>query len=380
MSAWPDQPDDFTRRAEAIGGGPGDFAERRFFGRYLDEILRSGVASGNVEPLRAEAVSATRTDHGWRIALDNRSAIEAKALALAVGNQAPRPIPGFDGAGERYVANPWGQSARSAIERLAADGGTLVIGTGLSMVDLALSLEAAGSNGRIVAVSRRGLVPRAHGEEAGPRSSADLGALPKGNLRALTRWIRRRAGDVGWRAAIDSLRPHSHVLWQALPLDHQRRFLRHARPWWDVHRHRIAPQVGRTIARMIGEGRLEVMAGRICSVGETESGLLVGVRRRGREESEEISADYAINSTGPLHAMSKTEDALLRGLLDAAEIAAEPLDIGIAVDKRSRASGTRRLWALGALAKGRYWEIIAVPDIREQVAAVAEDIAKELGA
>jgi uncharacterized NAD(P)/FAD-binding protein YdhS len=36
------------------------------------------------------------------------------------------------------------------------------------------------------------------------------------------------------------------------------------------------------------------------------------------------------------------------------------------------------LWALGPLTKGRYWEIIAVPDIREQAAAVAEDISKEL--
>ena len=35
---------------------------------------------------------------------------------------------------------------------------------------------------------------------------------------------------------------------------------------------------------------------------------------------------------------------------------------------------------MGPLTKGRYWEIIAVPDIRDQAAAVADDIQRELEA
>jgi uncharacterized NAD(P)/FAD-binding protein YdhS len=71
-------------------------------------------------------------------------------------------------------------------------------------------------------------------------------------------------------------------------------------------------------------------------------------------------------------------DPLLRSLLDARAVQPDHLGIGIAVDERSRAAGAARLWALGGLTKGRYWEIIAVPDIREQAAAVAQDIATEL--
>ena len=218
-----------------------------------------------------------------------------------------------------------------------------------------------------------------------PRSHADfepvpvqLADLPEGSVRELTRWLRRRAAQVGWRAAVDSLRPHSHPLWQGLSPDQQRTFLRHARPWWDVHRHRIAPEVAQIIARLIADGFLEVAAGRITSATGREGGIDVTIRRRGAEAHRTERFAYVFNCTGPLQAISRTRDTLLRGLLDRGEVRADELEMGIAVDARSRAEGSERVWALGPLTKGRYWEIVAVPDIREQAAAVAEDIAREL--
>jgi uncharacterized NAD(P)/FAD-binding protein YdhS len=218
-----------------------------------------------------------------------------------------------------------------------------------------------------------------------PRSHADFDPapvereeLPTGDLRVMWRWLRRRSAAVGWRAAVDSLRPHSHALWQSLDLVQQRRFLRHARPWWDVHRHRIAPQVAQTLVGMIADGRLEVIAGRIAEARDGPSGMQVDIRRRGASAVETFICAYAINCTGPLHAIGRTRDPLLRSLLDAKAIRPDRLGIGIEVGQRSRAAGADRLWALGGLTKGRYWEIIAVPDIREQAAAIAEDIATEL--
>jgi uncharacterized NAD(P)/FAD-binding protein YdhS len=190
------------------------------------------------------------------------------------------------------------------------------------------------------------------------------------------RWLRRRSAEVGWRAAIDSLRPHSHSLWQSLPVDEQRRFLRHARPWWDVHRHRIAPEVAATVARLVGEGRLEIVAGRIESARERDDGIFVEYRRRGWPNVDAREFAYAFNCTGPLHSIDRSKDPLLRSLLDAGQVRPDALGIGLQVGENARAG--ERLWALGPLTKGRYWEIIAVPDIREQAAAVAEDIAREL--
>ena len=377
MSAWAGEPDHFVRRFEREGGDRRGFAERRLYGRYLGEILGGAIGTGKASVVDATAVAADRTDAGWRVRLDNGKTLETSAIVLATGNQEPDALRAFAGVEDRFIGNPWGDRARAAVHNLVESGGdALLIGTGLTMVDLVLSLDAAGHRGRIVAVSRRGQVPRGHADfEPAP---VDADQLPSGSLRGLWRWLRRRSAEVGWRAAVDSLRPHSHPLWQSLDEEQQRRFLRHARPWWDVHRHRIAPQVAATVAGMIADGRLQVLAGRITGARSSGDGLEVDIRRRGAAEPQAMRLDYAFNCTGPLHSMSHTRDPLLRSLLDAGAVRPDHLGIGLDVDESSHAGGAQRLWAMGPLTKGRYWEIIAVPDIREQAAAVADDIAREL--
>jgi uncharacterized NAD(P)/FAD-binding protein YdhS len=375
MSAWAGEPEHFATRFEREGGNRSGFAERRLFARYLADILDEAVASEKTGLVAATATKAVRVG-GWQIKLEDGSAIEAQAVALAIGNQEPESLSGFTGIGERFLRNPWGPEARSAVQDLAVTGdGALIVGTGLTMVDLVLSLDAAGYRGKILALSRRGLIPRSHADfEPAP---VDRDQIPQGSVRDLWRWLRRRAAEVGWRAAVDSLRPHSHPMWQDLDGEQQRRFLRHARPWWDVHRHRIAPEVARTVHNMIAEGRLEIVAGRIISARETENGLEVDFRRRGAGTAQAERFAHAFNCTGPLHSIGRTRDPLLRSLLDAGQVRPDHLGIGLQVDEFSRAG--EHLWALGPLTKGRYWEIIAVPDIREQAAAVADDIQRELG-
>ncbi|WP_310467947.1 FAD/NAD(P)-binding protein [Sphingomonas sp.] len=376
MSAWPDAPGDFADYFVAEGGDARGFAERRLFGRYLRGILDGAVASGHVDVIESSAVAADRGDGGWVVTLDDGRTLAANVLALANGNQPPEPMRGFEAAGPRFIGNPWGSEAKAAVAALAADGGdALVIGTGLTMVDTVLSLAAAGHQGRIVAVSRRGLIPRGHAEFSPAPVAAE--EVPHGDLVALWRWLRRRAGEVGWRAAVDGLRPYSAALWQALDEAQQRRFLRHARPWWDVHRHRIAPEVSAMLRELVAAGRLEIVAGRIGDVRSGDGCLEVAIRRRGRPaQSVYESIAYAFNCTGPLGAIERTRDPLLRGLLDAGLVTPDVHGMGLAIDDRNRAGQMVR--AVGPLTKGRYWEIVAVPDIRGQAAAVAADIAAEL--
>jgi uncharacterized NAD(P)/FAD-binding protein YdhS len=379
MSAWAGEPAHFTRRFETEGGDARGFAERRFFARYVGDILDEAVGSGNTEIIEDFAVKASRGDGTWRVDLRDGGTIEARAVVLAIGNQEPEPLRAFLSAGPRYIRDPWGSEARAAVEDLAATGErALLVGTGLTMVDLALSLDSAGYRGRAVALSRRGQIPRSHADfDPAP---VELDEVPSGTLLGLWRWLRKQSGQVGWRAAIDSLRPHSHALWQGLDGEQQQRFLRHARPWWDVHRHRIAPQVGRTITGMIAGGHLEVMAGRVVTASSTGDALEVDIRKRGASHSQTMRFAYVFNCTGPLHSIGRTREPVLRSLLDRGLLRPDHLGIGLEVDASSRAAGADRLWALGPLTKGRYWEIIAVPDIREQAAAVAEDIARELTA
>ncbi|MEO7603145.1 MAG: FAD/NAD(P)-binding protein [Sphingomicrobium sp.] len=377
MSAFADDPDHFLRRFEAIGGKRDGFAERRFYGAYLGDILREAQDSGKAIPVAGEAVGAERRDGIWEAALADGRRLRSRALVLAIGNEAPGGLAALDRAGDRYVRNPWGSEAARSVEIAAQqDGGVLIVGTGLTMVDTVLSLDEAGFAGRMMALSRRGLSPRAHA--AAEPAPVALGDVPQGSVAALFRWLRTRSGRVGWRAAVDSLRPHSHVLWQSLKLDEQRRFLRHARPWWDVHRHRIAPAVAERIADLIATGRLEIAAGRIVAARPETGAVVVEIARRGSSAPKPYRFAAIINCTGPLHAISRSANPLLRSLLDGGAARPDALDIGIAVDERSRVAGADQLWAMGSLTKGRYWEIIAVPDIRAQAAAIAAQIAEEL--
>lgn len=376
MSAWPEAPDDFARRIEAEGGSAKDFCERRRFGRYLDGILAEAVAGGLVGPVAAKATSAVREGGGWRIGLDDNVALETKALVLAIGNQAPAPMAVSKGISpERFVNNPWGPEARSADDRLAGSNrAVLLIGTGLTAVDHILSLDANGHRGQIVALSRRGQLPRGHVPyEPTPVEREDV---PMGDLLSLWRWLRRRGSEAGWRAAVDSMRPHSSAIWQAFDLDQQRRFLRHARPWWDVHRHRIATEVAERLKQLVAKGRLEVVAGRIQSMKEAADAVEVEILRRGRDATVTRGFDTVVNCTGPLGEIRRTANPVLRQMLADGLIAEDQLGMGLAVDDRDRAGPG--VWALGPLTKGRYWEIIAVPDIRGQAAAVAADIEAEM--
>lgn len=372
MSAWPDRPHHFASWCGDEEGAR--FAERRAFGRYLGEQL---AAARGVEAIDAMAIDAHRKGAGWEVMLSNGQTVTASALILAQGNQPPTPFPGSAGLPpELFVNNPWSEDAHAGVDRAAAEGSdVLILGTGLTMVDTVLSLVAAGHEGRITALSRRGLIPRAHIDPPAAPSPVDLDRVPMGNILSLWRWLRRRSIEVGFRAAVDALRPHSHAIWQRLDAREQSRFMRHARPWWDVHRHRIAPQVAEQLRGLIAAGRLEIVAGRVGRMEAINGKLRVAIARRdGRDAVREVGV--AFNCTGPLSDIRRTADPLLRSLLDQGAVRTDDFAMGLAVDDRSRAGD--QLWALGPLTKGRYWEIVAVPDIRHQAEAVAADIQKEL--
>ncbi|MCY7271086.1 MAG: FAD/NAD(P)-binding protein [Sphingomonas bacterium] len=375
MSAWPDRPDDFVDAIADEGFGPEDYVPRMLFGRYLRRILDESA----VTLVERGVVAVARSDDAWTVQLADGRTIKAAALVLALGNQPPDALPFALQLPERlFASDPWGAAGRAAIAAAVASGGDmLVIGSGLSMVDVALSLDAAGHKGKLIALSRRGQMPRVSFPLRSEVPSSD--PAPSGSLADLWRWVRTRSTEIDWRDAVDSVRPRTHELWRSLSEVDQRRFIRHARPWWDIHRHRVAPQVGATVKRMIKSGRMEVIGGRIKSLREMYGGIEAVVRRRRATEADAPQQfSVGINCTGPLHAIKHTNDGVLRSLLDAGLVEPDHLGIGLKVDDQARVIGAARLWAMGSLGKGRYWEIIAVPDIRVQAEMVADSIAREL--
>jgi uncharacterized NAD(P)/FAD-binding protein YdhS len=380
MSALPDDPDHFVRwLARNDCGGHQGFARRTDYGRYLTELLRT---TRDAHPDRLTIVEATAVDVAFvdgrpRVLLAEGDAIDADAAILALGNLPPHDPPGFADSGlppDLYAADPW---AGDVVEGLGPRDTVVTVGTGLTMIDVALMLDSRGFAGRLIALSRRGLAPRAH--QDGPMPGPGLPERPLATGSALLHEVRDRARAIGWHAAVDELRPHTQGMWHNAPPEEQQRFLRHLRPWWDVHRHRLAPQVFTRIERMKAEGRLEIAAGKLAGWTRAGDGIDLSWRPRGGDATVTTHARRVINCTGTQGDVTRTHEPLLRNLLARGLIRPDPRMLGLEVTAQAEtigADGTPnpRLLALGPMTRGAFWEIVAVPDIRVQTWAVARKL------
>lgn len=373
MSALPDEPDHFVRWLDARGEGDRKtFVPRTIYGTYLREMLDDTVARSDgrlvhvegevcaLDMVAGDGVSLTMAD-GGRIAADT--------AVLAMGNLPPHTPPGLapDDLPEGvYAADPW---ASDIAEGLGADDTIVLVGTGLTAIDAALLLDARGFEGQILAISRRGLSPRRHVDGApAPRGVSDK---PQGELSDLVRHVRARTAEDGWRTAVDELRPVTQMLWAAASEALRGRFLRHLRPYWDVHRHRLAPHVADRVEALVAEGRLRFTAGKMVSTKPAGRGADLTWRPRGETDAVVTRVARIVNCTGPQGDLLRSDESLFRHLLANGSIRPDPLRLGVDVDAQSRAirrDGTPedRIHCIGPMTRGGLWEVVAVPDIRQQ--------------
>lgn len=374
MSLFEERPEDFVRwlaeRAPALSD-PERFVSRGLFGDYVGRRLDEAEARAPGRLVRAPAgAESLRVAGGrWRVDLAGGGFVEADAVVLATGVARPAPpaVPGLDVLDSRCITDPWDGNALAAIGR---DETVLLIGAGLTAVDVLLALEGQGWRGRAIAVSRRGLLPRAHAEPHGP---AAIWTAPGGTLSTRLNAFRRAARRTPWRELMEALRPQGQALWLGLGEAERARFLRHLRPWWDAHRHRMAPAAAERVSALAGAGRLLVLAARLTEVvpGERPTAVL---RRRGARVPERLVFDRAVVCTGPEPDPRLSDDPLWRGLLAEGIVGVGPFGYGVAATADGRVR-TRPdappLWAMGVLLKGVLWETVAVPELRLQAERLA---------
>ena len=379
MSLLPSEPDHFTRWLAGAGlpADPNGFARRAGYGRYIQATLEAAAvqAPGRLERVTGEVTSLETDVAGVRLGLEDGRSFDARAAVLATGNPPPGPLglPGW--GGDRCIDDPW---ALGALDRVGPDEDVFLVGTGLTAVDVLLALDAQGWRGRATAVSRRGLLPRVHGAAGADGAEADP---PTGPLSRRLGEIRRRAAAEPWTAVMDGLRPHAQAMWLAASPAERRRFLRHLRPWWDVHRHRMAPEIGAVLDRLRAEGRLRPAAGRLAEVTADGRELVVRWRPRGAESAEHARAGWAVNCTGPQGDPARAGEPLLDSLLKTGGARTDRLRLGLDVDDAGRLldrEGRARpgVFAIGPLLRGALWESVAVPEIRVQAEQLAERLAE----
>jgi len=271
MSAFPDRPRHLEQWLANWGdealAHPAAFITRRAYGDYLGSMLRAAISrptgAERLLLIHDEVVGLAPSPRGMGLTLAMGSQFDVDAAVLAIGNLPSAPPAGVDLTGlpeGLYAADPW---AETTLDRLSKTAPVLLLGAGLTMVDIALSLKARGHEGTLFGLSRRGLTPRRHGGLA--PAAYETPKIPDLPLSGLLRWQRQQARKLGWREAIDALRPATQALWREASPQQRRRFLRHLRPWWEVHRHRMAPAVADQVEALRANGQLVTTAGRLVS-------------------------------------------------------------------------------------------------------------------
>ena len=394
MSAFPEDAGHFLRWLKSHGDPSftvDSFVPRRRYGAYLQAILRQAEADAprlaRLERLQDEAIAVLPDQEGDRIQLRSGRTLHASRIVLAVGNFPPSDPVVAESAfyrSPRYSSDPWSPTALSHIDPLDS---VLLIGSGLTTIDLVLALQARGHQGMIHLISRHGLLPQRH-QRSAPYPPFLTIADVSSTLRVLLRRVRREIDQAvrqgyDWRAVIDALRPQTPMLWRAFSAIEKRRFLRHLRPYWDNHRHRIAPEVAATIDRLQQSGQLRVHAGCIRSYEEQDDGVEVNYRPRHHHELHTVRVHRVINCTGPECNYRKLQHPLIMNLLESGRVRPDPLTLGLEVEANGAlvsATGvaSRRLYTLGPPQKGSLWETTAVPELREQAQNLARQLLQSL--
>lgn len=335
---------------------PQDFVPRRIYGDYLESIWQETQALAAERKIFLKlvpsiAVAVARQGEQFAVNTERGDAIAVDRIVLATGNEV-KPV---QSPVEPVLQTPW---APGALAQAAKEPGPiLLIGTGLTGVDMVLALRAEGYEGEIVAYSRNGLLPRPH-RDYGPAealSADEIAGLQ--TLQQWARWLRRKtrmAND--WRAVIDGLRPFTQTAWAKLRTRQQRIFFRRVASFWGVHRHRMAPQIAQELAE---DQKFRVMN-----------------RQQFREGR--ITPTLAVNCTGSELNVERSASPLIKNLLAQGLVEPHGSGIGIAADTQYRVWGEAypHLFSIGPLMTGQLLESIAVPELRVQAQHIAEALCK----
>ena len=397
MSLLPDQPEDFLEwigRNDAVADDPeahradGNlFPRRHVFGAYVASALTPLVQSGAVQHRQAVVTDVRRAGALWEIFDSQGGQIVADFLVIATSHPSPsapgalRSLQGHP----RFVAD---STVAGALDVVRPDDRLLIVGNGLTAADIVASLARTGHRGPITSISRRGLRSRGHAPY--PQDPfGEFEAASADSATALLRSIRQtiaeaKTAGLTWHCVIDQVRSHGHAIWKNLPIAERCRIVRHIRPYWDVHRFRIAPQVEDVLERAIAEGRMEVLAASVGQV-ERENELIQVELRRRHASTIRRRYDAVVVTTGPAHGGILDSQAWLGGLRDQSFLRLDATGLGIACTELSEAIDADgrpdpSLLISGPLARGTFGELMGLPQITEHAVFVATELAAKVRA
>jgi uncharacterized NAD(P)/FAD-binding protein YdhS len=403
FGAWLRTSGTLDRDREAIAPSGRIYPRRADFGVYVNTELARHLASNpsgtTIHHVSRRALRVAAGIRGYEIALEGGETVHAATCVLALGQGGPN-MPEWLGAfvgDPDCVADPWNSQELQQVDR---EGRVLILGTGLTTADVVSTLIAQGHRGPITAVSRRGMRPASHSRFAPtmPRLQGLLQEIPEfvrrhGTPDTVAAIVRALRADIhaldpsraSWHAPFDDVRDAAHLLWPHLATREQLRFLRHLKPWYDVHRFRIPPQTERIVARAIESGQLAFHRARVRAARRGPRGFAVAMQDHGANGAREQSYTTLINCTGFDGRLRAATDPLLRGLAAEGLLRPSACGLGVDVDRESRAIGAggaprRGFYVIGPLTGGALGEASSVPVITRQILTMIPPLLDDLAA
>lgn len=385
MGAFPDKPDHFLRWLHehiedvlALGIQeitPDTFLPRVLYGRYLTSLLNDAARRNDrLHLTNAEVVDIIPlAEGGFHVSFADGGSLQVEKAVLAWGNFPPTAPITTDA---RVIHNPWSVQAREALSK---PGDILILGSGLTALDLLATAHKIGRKGNIHVLSRHGRFPQLHRPFSPHNPFLNRAAFPD-TIRGLFRLVHQEvttalAEGQDWRPVIDSLRPFTQDIWRNFSTTERRRFLRHVRPLWDIVRHRAAPQLRDIIDEFDRRKKLHRHRGRVVSVTQHGDTVEVTCRPRGSSTYQTLTVHTVINATGPESDPKRIDSRLLHNLLKRGLVKPDPLSLGVEVTGSS-AGDSDPIHTVGSLRRGSLWESTAVPELRVQAAELAKVLIK----
>jgi uncharacterized NAD(P)/FAD-binding protein YdhS len=397
MSALPEEENHFVQwlSDHHYNISPKDFAPRFVFREYIEDLFNNTLASKpeniDFKFIHGEAVGIEQINkQEASIHLQDEKTITTNFVVLALGNFNNNPPPFINFSvlkSNIYFNDPW---RSDLFENLKKDTTVCIFGTGPTMVDVVLTLYHKKNKGKIIAISRHGLLPSVHTiSHVYPDFSEEVK-----NISSLTEAVKivrkhiaiAETNGTGWRAVVDAMRPFTQKLWIDLPIEGKTAFLKYYKTYWEIARSRMPEECAAPVKEMISSKQLNVQAGKIESLSIHDSGIVVKYQAAKNRESKIITVDAVVNCMGPGLDFEKIEHPFIKSLMNQGMICNSDVAVGIKamadgtiIKKDGTPSGM--LYTLGSLLRGVLWETIAIPEIRTQakeLAALLLEKSKEL--
>lgn len=310
------------------------FVPRMWYREYLLSLLRNTEDVDNIYRVLPKSYA-----HTWTQLLH----LDKVLLCLGAKHRAFRMVH----RGGAHVKNPW-HFNYAELDGIPARSRIMIMGTGLTAIDTAISVWEHLPLAHIDFVSNHGEFPQLHI----PEKDEPLRMRFKLPEKVTVRYVFDRFEEHkvhGWRSLMSTFRRQWNDVWTRMDSRQRKIFLKHYKHLYDVHRHKMVPQT---------KAYLDQHSYQVWSVDAYDWNVV---------------PHYTFNATGI--STLPYENDLLVNMQQRGICCFSRSMLGVTTNQQCKVVGsTDNVWLVGAYLKDTFWECTAIPDIKNHIRIAVEDM------